>query len=107
MQLERKYLGYHINFCSRVIHRGLNQGFPCFPLFSDAQYLIQTACSPVSPVRMRTMLSTALTKIFPSPILPVLAALTIASTAEAACASASTTSIFTLGRKSTVYSLPR
>ena len=39
----------------------------------------QTASSLVSPVRMRTTCSTPVTKILPSPILPVLAALTIAS----------------------------
>ena len=41
----------------------------------------QTASSSVSPVRMRTTCSTAVTKILPSPILPVRAALTMASIA--------------------------
>src|SRR4030095_14471372 len=66
-----------------------------------------TAASPDSPVRMRTTCSTAVTKILPSPILPVCAALTMASTARSTMASGSTTSTFTLGRKSTTYSAPR
>jgi hypothetical protein len=44
---------------------------------------------------------------FPSPIFPVLAALTIAATAVSTTPSAITTSILIFGRKSTVYSLPR
>jgi len=39
------------------------------------------AASLVSPVRMRTTCSTEVTKILPSPILPVRAALTMASIA--------------------------
>jgi hypothetical protein len=39
------------------------------------------AASLVSPVRMRTTCSTGMTKILPSPILPVRAALMIASMA--------------------------
>ena len=46
-------------------------------------------------------------KTFPSPILPVLALFTIASATPSACASSTTISIFTFGRKSTVYSEPR
>ena len=41
---------------------------------------------PLSPVRMRTTCSTAVTKILPSPILPVRAALTIASIARSTIA---------------------
>ena len=41
----------------------------------------QIAASLVSPVRMRTTCSTETTKILPSPILPVRAALTMASSA--------------------------
>jgi hypothetical protein len=48
-----------------------------------------------------------LTKILPSPILPVRAALTMASMAPSTTASETTISIFTLGRKSTTYSAPR
>src|ERR1051325_7820422 len=66
-----------------------------------------TAFSPISSVRMRTACSTGSTKTFPSPILPVLAALTTTLTALSTISSASTTSTLTLGRKSTVYSLPR
>jgi hypothetical protein len=47
------------------------------------------------------------TKILPSPILPVLAALTMASMQRSTSASLTTTSTFTLGRKSTTYSAPR
>src|SRR6516164_629068 len=64
----------------------------------------QTAASPVSSVRIRMALSMALTKTLPSPILPVLAAFTIASTAGFTMLSASTISSLILGRKSTVYS---
>ena len=39
----------------------------------------QSASAPVSPVRMRTTCSRSETKIFPSPILPVFAAFSIAS----------------------------
>ncbi len=55
---------------------------------------------------MRIAFSMVLTKTLPSPILPVLAALTIASTAAATMLSAKTISILIFGRKSTVYSLP-
>src|SRR5437899_1267341 len=44
---------------------------------------------------------------WPSPVLSVLAACWIASTARGISASSSTTSIFTLGRKSMTYSAPR
>jgi uncharacterized RDD family membrane protein YckC len=47
------------------------------------------------------------TKILPSPILPVLAALTMASMQRSTSSSLTTTSTFTLGRKSTTYSAPR
>ena len=56
---------------------------------------------------MRTTRSTGVTKILPSPILPVRAALTMASTQRSTASSATTTSIITLGRKSTTYSAPR
>src|SRR6266513_2232145 len=69
--------------------------------------LCQTASRPRSPVRMRNASSTEKTKILPSPILSVLAACWIASTARGISASSSTTSIFTLGRKSMTYSAPR
>src|ERR1051326_2645741 len=64
----------------------------------------QTACSPVSSVRMRIAFSIALTKTFPSPILPVFAAFTIASTAAVTSPSPSTTSTLIFGKKYTVYS---
>ncbi len=40
-----------------------------------------TASAPASPVRMRIIRSTGVTQILPSPILPVCAALTMASVA--------------------------
>src|SRR5512143_3915006 len=46
-------------------------------------------------------------KILPSPILPVRAEPSMASTARSAMSSAMAASIFTLGRKSTTYSAPR
>src|SRR4029077_8576195 len=66
-----------------------------------------TAFSPISSVRIRTACSTGRTNTFPSPILPVLAAATTTLTAFSTMSSPITTSTFTLGRKSTVYSLPR
>src|SRR5579884_130302 len=66
-----------------------------------------SASAPRSPVRMRTASSTSDTKILPSPILPVLAAPRMASTARWARSSVITISNFTFGRKSTVYSVPR
>src|SRR5215470_19738611 len=68
---------------------------------------VQTADSPVSPVRMRIDSLMGSTKTLPSPIDPVLAAPAIVSTTFLTSASPTTTSIFTLGRKSTVYSEPR
>src|SRR5215470_8909428 len=67
----------------------------------------QTAFSPISSVRMRTACSTGRTNTFPSPIFLVLMAATTTVTAFSTMSSAITTSTFTLGRKSTVYSLPR
>ena len=67
----------------------------------------QIAASLVSPVRMRITWSTSLTKILPSPILPVRAAFTIASIALSRRFSGTTTSTLTLGRKSTTTSAPR
>src|SRR5690606_15951771 len=51
--------------------------------------------------------STAVTKILPSPIFPVNAALMIASIAASTMAAGNTTSTRILGRKSTTYSAPR
>ena len=56
---------------------------------------------------MRMTRSTGVTKILPSPILPVRAALITASTQRSTSPSGTTTSIFTLGKKSTTYSAPR
>src|SRR5216684_3530206 len=61
----------------------------------------------LSPVLILTTCSTAVTKILPSPILPVRAALTTASIAPSSIFSVTTTSILTFGRKSTTYSAPR
>lgn len=63
------------------------------------QHADQTASAPVSPVRIRITCSTSRTKILPSPILPVRAALMMASTTESTTLSSTTTSIFYLGQK--------
>jgi len=55
---------------------------------------------------MRTTSSTGETKIFPSPMRPVRAPATIASTAFATHSSGTRTETCTLGRKSTTYSAP-
>ena len=65
------------------------------------------AFSPVSPVLILTASSTGVTKIFPSPILPVLALCLIASTTLLTSSSGMTTSNLIFGRKSTTYSAPR
>src|SRR5210317_796798 len=67
----------------------------------------QSALSPVSPVRMRQTWSIVVTKILPSPTLPVLAASTIASTTRSTRSSETDTSLLAFGRKSTTYSAPR
>jgi uncharacterized membrane protein len=67
----------------------------------------QSASAPASPVRMRVTDSTGRTQIFPSPILPVRADSAIASFTDSASSSATSTSMRTLGTKSTVYSAPR
>jgi DNA-nicking Smr family endonuclease len=72
-----------------------------------AVLVLLRADSPVSPVRMRIAWATSYTKIFPSPILPVRAARAIASRVASSRLSGTTTSIFTLGRKSIAYSAPR
>ncbi|EEI86820.1 hypothetical protein HMPREF0072_0616, partial [Anaerococcus lactolyticus ATCC 51172] len=66
-----------------------------------------SASAPISPVRMRMTCSTAVTKILPSPILPVPADDWIASITASARSSVTTVSILILGRKSTTYSAPR
>src|SRR6476620_9827212 len=69
--------------------------------------IVQMAFSPVSSVRIRIAFSMGRTKILPSPILPVFAESEIAFTALSTMPSTTTISNLTLGRKSTVYSLPR
>ena len=59
------------------------------------------------PVRTRMTPVTSTRQILPSPILPVFAAAAIASTIRSAISVGTTTSTFTLGTKSTVYSDPR
>src|SRR5262245_25852482 len=56
---------------------------------------------------MRTTCSSEVTKILPSPILPVRADASTASITRSTIASSTAASIFTLGRKSTTYSAPR
>src|SRR5436853_158489 len=63
----------------------------------------QMAISPRSPFRMRTTSSIEETKIFPSPILPVRAASAKVSTTLFTLGVGITISIFTLGRRSTLY----
>src|SRR5262249_45545572 len=67
----------------------------------------QTACSPVSPVRIRMDWLIGSTNTLPSPMEPVFAAPTIVALTLSTRWSGTTTSIFTFGRKSTVYSDPR
>ena len=63
--------------------------------------------SPDSPVRIRIACSTGVTKILPSPISPVRAALEIASIAAVTLSSVTTSTTFDFEMKSTLYSLPR
>src|SRR5690606_17777918 len=67
----------------------------------------QMASTPDSPVRIRITSSMLETKILPSPMRPVWAALRMASIALSTVSSATMTSTFTLGRKSTTYCAPR
>jgi hypothetical protein len=65
------------------------------------------ASGPSSPVRTRTNRLTGTTHTFPSPILSVWAAVTIASMIASTFASSTSTSTFTFARNSTLYSAPR
>ncbi|AFG41496.1 PilL [Escherichia coli P12b] len=56
---------------------------------------------------MRMTRATSKTKILPSPILPVCAVRIMVSTQVSTMSSGTTISIFTFGRKSTIYSAPR
>ena len=56
MQTDTNFLGQHINSYSRLIH--INLPANKIKLSFVFAVLIQTAWSPVSPVRMRTALST-------------------------------------------------
>src|SRR5712692_3448063 len=82
----------------------LAAGCPAEHRFHHEHY---SARSPVSPVRIRTTPSRLDTKIFPSPMLPVLAVRMIVSTTLSVRASETTTSILVLGTNSIVYSVPR
>src|SRR5262249_21630507 len=62
---------------------------------------------PAPPVRLRPASPTGTTNPSPPPIEPVLAAEQITATTLSTSASGITTSIFTFGRKSIVYSEPR
>ena len=69
-----------------------------------ARYRIRrthSASAPRSPVRTRTTVSTGVTHTLPSPILPVRAAFTTASTTRSTAASSTITSTRTLGTNST------
>ena len=79
----------------------------CFVLTACHRRQILDRSGPVSPVRIRVTLSTAVTQILPSPIFPVRAALAMASTTSSAISAAVSTSILTLGTYSTLYSAPR
>src|ERR1700691_5470169 len=63
--------------------------------------------SSVSPVRMRTTRCSSLTKILPSPTLPVFAVFTIASITGSTRSLRTAISTRALGTKSTTYSAPR
>src|SRR5262245_41978137 len=65
------------------------------------------AAASVSPVRMRTAWSIPNTKILPSPIWPVLAVVVMVSTTLSTWSDGTATSIFSLGKKLTAYSVPR
>src|ERR1700678_915943 len=67
----------------------------------------QSAALSVSPVLMRRTRRMSVTKIFPSPTLPVLDAPTIASITCSTSSFFTATSIRVLGTKSTTYSAPR
>src|SRR5690606_23363515 len=67
----------------------------------------QRASRPCSPVRIRTTWSRSATHTFPSPILPVRAASTTASTRRSPSLSSASTSMRALGTKSILYSAPR
>src|SRR5262249_23697831 len=68
---------------------------------------VQTAASPVSPVRILRDSLTGSTNTLPSPMEPVLAAPVMVATTFCTSGAGPTTSIFPLGRESTVYSEPR
>jgi hypothetical protein len=67
----------------------------------------EIAAPDVSPVRIRITSARFVTKILPSPTWPVRAVDMIFAITAWASSSPTTTSIFTLGRKSTEYSAPR
>src|SRR6185369_564613 len=76
-------------------------------LVTDSLYAPdQTASSPFSPVLILTAVSSGSTNILPSPILPVLAVVSMVSITFATRSSITATSSFTFGRKSTTYSAP-
>ena len=70
-------------------------------LFQLTKGYVHIASVPVSPVRILMASSTGITNTFPSPTSPVCAALRIASMARSSASSATTSSILSLGRKST------
>src|SRR5674476_835631 len=70
-------------------------------------YCCYRASSPVSPVLIRTTSSTLVTDVLPSPIRPVFADFSIASTTCGRIESVTIISSFILGIKSTTYSAPR
>src|SRR5690606_628846 len=85
---------------------------PYTTCFTDCQpkplkHATHNASASSSPVRMRTARSSGCTNTLPSPILPVLADLRIASTTGSTWSSVTATSSLILGRKSTTYSAPR
>ena len=74
---------------------------------SDSSVAVYSASGPRSPVRTRTAVSTGTAQTLPSPILPVLAALTMTSMSCSASSSSTRTSMRIFGTRSTVYSAPR
>ncbi|EMP78607.1 PilL protein [Burkholderia pseudomallei MSHR1043] len=107
---RRRVVGHRGADAARKQRAGHQQGHQDFahlgfPLI--ARVSCYRASAPVSPVRIRITCSIDVTKILPSPILPVRAARSIASTAWSTRSSDTAASIFILGRKSTTYSAPR
>ena len=97
-----------------AIRRAIGRGWPltgsrrsrALSAILQGRHCAQIASLSCSPVRIRTIL-TSVTKILPSPILPVRAALVMASIRASTWSSAITTSIFQLRQEVDDVSAPR